>query len=209
MTAPTGTEFVLSAEEEAALGDPGKAAIDRMKEAQKSALARAAVAEAALAQARAPKVEPIAPTVEPQAGQPVDVAALVAAETAKFRAEALREKASDKLEARAATQLADAGDAARYLKIDDYVVNGSIDVAAMDAAITELVKSKPYLSKDGAKPHFEGSADAGPKENAASSKSQLGQGDLDRLVAQGVPGALKIEQYRQEGRFNDLLKIKR
>lgn len=207
MSAPTGTEFTLTPEEEAALGDPGKAAIDRMKAAQKESNARAASAEAELAKLRAPKVEPVAPAphVEPSSAQTVDVASLVKAEADKIRADALREKAGDKLEAKAAKLLADPADAARYLKVDDYVVNGVVDLAAMDAALVELVKSKPYLKSGDDKPHFEGGADGGPKENAG--KPQISRAEVERLAASGAHA--KIEEFRLAGQLDNIMGIKR
>lgn len=209
MTAPQTGEFTLSAEEEAALGDPGKAAIDRMKASQQAANARAAKAEADLAaalkaaQPTAPKPEP---TAAPKAEDPVDVASLVKAEADKIRADALREKAADKLEAKAAKVLADPADASRYLKIDDFVVDGNVDVSAMEAALAELVKSKPYLKSDGGKPIFEGTADNGPK--GSSGKEQISRAEVDRLASTGVKGMLKIEEYRLAGQLDNLMGVK-
>lgn len=201
-TATTSTD---DPEGVAALGDAGKRALDVMKAERNDAKAKLAAALAEVERLK-PKPEPATPAAATADSAP-DVASIVKSATDQLRAESLLEKAADKLEAKAAALLHDAGDATRHLKASQFVKDGVVDLAAMDDALKALVEGKPYLAKD-SKPKFEGGADGGAKPDIPG-KQQWSQADLDRQAALGVPGALAIEKARVAGNLDNLLGIKR
>lgn len=79
---------------------------------------------------------------------------------AEARVSAIRERAvSAEIKARAANTFADPSDAAAFLRASDYVDDqGEIDEKALDKAISDLLKAKPHLAKEGAPPSFDGGA---------------------------------------------------
>lgn len=144
----------------AALGDPGKQALDRMK-AERKAARDEATAEKARADALQARLD----------GKEAEHAA--AQEKAATEAAALA-KANDRIirsEVKAAAKgvLADPADAYKFLDLGSFEVSedGEVDEAAITAALKTLVEQKPYLAAQGGR--FQGSADGGARNGATPS----------------------------------------
>lgn len=193
-SAATTTEATESATDagEAALGDPGKKALDAMK-ADRKAARDAAAAEKARADALQAKLD--GKEAEHQAEQEkreTEKAALTKANQRILRSE---------IKAAAKGVLADPADAYKFLDLDSFEVgeDGEVDDAAITAALTDLVSTKPYLAAQGGR--FQGSADGGAR-NDTTKAAQLTRSDLNGMTPQ------QIETARKEGRLNDVLGIK-
>lgn len=171
------------------LGDAGKRALDRMKASRDKANRRAKALEQQLA----------------DAGKK-DAASQTDAERirAEIRQETLLERVEDKLEARVA-KLTDPEAAEALLRrrhdLKDWIVDGKVDLEALDEAIADLLESRPSLDPAKAEPEkknrFGGSGDQGPRDR--SRPKQLTESDLDRMSPQ------EIEKAREAGQFADLL----
>jgi membrane protein involved in colicin uptake len=170
------------------LGDAGKKALDSMKSKwQKERDARKAL-EAKLTAA------------DNKDDQTQDPAELRKQAQAEARAEVLKERALDKVEAKAARLFADPEDARALLatRVDDFVDDGQVDVDAINEALTDLLSKKPHLAAATAK-RFQGGADGGARKG--SQVSQLTEQDLTRMTPQ------QIDKARLDGRLNDLLGV--
>lgn len=127
------------------------------------------------------------------------------AEQARRKAEAdAMAKANNRIlkaEIRAAAKgrLTDPKDALTFLDLDQFEVgeDGEIDPEEVEEAITDLLKSKPYLAAATAK-RFQGTGDGGAARKASRPK-QLTQQDLKSMTAEA------IEQARIDGRLDDLM----
>lgn len=178
--------------DEAALGDPGKKALDAMKAREKKARAdaraaieRAEAAEAALANKDKP--------VEEQA---LDAARAEERKAAMDKANARILRAD--LRAAATGKLADPADAALYIDLSEFTVtdDGETDSDALIEAITDLIERKPHLAA--AKPNrFDGDADQGAK-GKESRPSQLTRAELADMTAE------EIVEAQNAGRLKDL-----
>lgn len=109
---------------------------------------------------------------------------------------------SAEVRARAAGKLADPQDALRFIDLSEFEVgsDGEVDGDAIAAAITDLIKTKPYLAVQDGK-RFRGDADGGARKEASS--PQLSEADVKRLYAEGKYD--EIEKARKEGRLGSLL----
>jgi hypothetical protein len=158
------------------LGDPGKKALDAMKERFKTERARRIAAEAERDEARKPKPvpKPSAKAPSPEGKADEDTAAPDADEIrrqveAELKAEQAKERVLDKIELKAAKSFADPVDAVSLLlrehKIEHFLDDGKPDVEAIQDALTELLEKKPYLgaAAQGGKNRFQGSAEGGAK----------------------------------------------
>lgn len=176
---------------ETALGDAGKQALDRMKADRnkyRDDLKALQDQFAALkAQAEGKEAEHTA-AVE---AQRVKDEALSAANQRILKAE---------VRAQAAGKLADPKDALRFIDLSEFEVDsdGEVDGDKIAAAITDLVKTKPYLAAQGKR--FQGDADGGARND--DRKTQLTRDDLSRMTPE------QIAQAKKEGRLNDLLGVK-
>lgn len=160
---PTDPPEGVSAEEWAALGDPGKAALNRERE-------RATKAERELASARAkpappgpgnppPAAPPKAPAVEPAGTDAPDIAAIVqqavAAAIKPFQerdSQRAAEEAAGKIRQSvidaARPLLHDASDAVAHIDLTTIVdETGATDPAKVTDALNKLVQDKPHLAK--------------------------------------------------------------
>jgi hypothetical protein len=176
------------------LGDAGKKALDAMKAKwQKERDERKALA-AQIADLQ--KAKPA------DAGEP-DTQKLRDEAKAEARAEALKERVLDKIEARAAKLFADPEDAVALLgrRADDFIDGSKLDTDAIDEALAELLQKKPHLAAaaQGGK-RFTGSADGGTR-NGSSRPAQLTEQDLKRMKPE------QIEAARLKGQFDDLLGV--
>jgi len=177
------------------LGDPGKRALDAMKEREKAARAEARTLRAQLADMQA-KVD--------AKDKPAEEAALDAArregETAAMTKANERLLAAE-IRAAAAGKLNDPTDALRLLDLSAFEVgaDGVLDTEAIADAVDGLVKSKPYLSATPQRRPAEGSADGGTRKADASGPRQLSRADLAGMA----PG--QIEAARVAGQLADLM----
>jgi hypothetical protein len=132
------------------LKDAGKNALDRMKARVKTANAAAARAKAEADQIRA-------------AAANVDPEAIEKRVRAQMASEFAGERALDKLEVKAATMSVDPEVARALLasRVNEFVKDGKVDTAAIEAALTKLVEDKPYLAARAKR--FAGSADNGAR----------------------------------------------
>jgi hypothetical protein len=178
------------------LGDAGKKALDAMKAKWRTERDRARAAEDKLAAASHPKPEDDKPDLDALRKQARDEA----------KAEVLKERALDKIEAKAAGRFKDPEDALLRLgrNVDDFIDDGKIDLDAIEDALADLLTKRPDFGVTQGEPkRFKGGADAGAKGTA--SKSQLSEADVKRLSKEGKHA--EIEQARIEGRLNNLLGI--
>jgi len=175
-------------EGEDALGDAGKRALDKMKADLRAEKARRKAAETEAAALKASKTE--------GDDSKTDLDAVRTEALKQARAETLRERALDRLEARAGRKFNDSADARAHLasRVEDFIDGEQIDAAAIDEALTELLEAKPYLAAAGAKPRFEGTADNGARKGASGPK-QLGKADLARMSADQIVAAQKAGQF--------------
>lgn len=104
-------------------------------------------------------------------------------------------------EVRAAAKgrLADPSDAFAYLDLDEFEVgeDGDVDSEAIEDAISDLLKRKPYLAADTGE-KFRGGADQGAKGKQAKA-SQLSKADIEKL------SPAELMKAYQEGRVDSLI----
>lgn len=178
------------------LGDAGKKALDAMKAKWRAERDGRKAAEDKLAAATKPAPETDAP----------DLDAIRKEARAEADAESLKDKALDKLEAKAARLFQNPEDARAFLagKVDDFLDDGKVDVEAISEALADLLKERPYLGvTQGDGKRFQGTGDGGPKGTAG--KPQLTKADVERLSKEGKHA--EIEAARVEGRLNTILGI--
>lgn len=146
-------------EGEAALGDPGKKALDRMK-AERNAARR--------------ELRELKAKYEPESKEE-------AAAQTKFAQRILRSE----IKAAAAGKLADPADAYRFLDLEQFEVgeDGEVDEDEIASAIADLVEKKPYLAATQGS-RRKGSADGGVRKDHAP--SQLTRSDLERMTPQQI-----------------------
>lgn len=170
------------------LGDAGKKALDAMKAKWRAERDQRKALEAQLA------------GDGKQDDPEKDPAELRKQLQAEARAEVLRERALDKVEAKAAKLFADPEDARALLasRVDDFVDGGQVDVDAINEAIADLLSKKPHLAAATAK-RFQGGADGGARKG--SQVAQLTEQDLKRMTPQ------QIDKARLSGQLNDLLGV--
>lgn len=119
---------------------------------------------------------------------------------AEARAEVLKDRAMDKVEAKAAKLFADPEDARALLasRVDDFVDDGQVDADAIEEALADLLKKKPHLAAAKA-PRFQGGADGGARKG--SKPDQLTRDDLKKMTPQ------QIVKAQAEGRLSELMGI--
>ncbi|MBO2530974.1 MAG: hypothetical protein CW348_14200 [Thermobifida sp.] len=145
----------------AALGDPGKRALDAMKTKWRTEREKRRAAEAELSKQRATPAEGDEPDAE-AIRQQAEQAAVAKANARIVRAE---------VRAAAAGRLADPGDALRFLDAEQFEVDadGNVDADELADAIGELLKSKPYLAAHGGR-RFQGTGDGGARKGSRPSQ---------------------------------------
>lgn len=150
------------------LGDPGKKALDAMKEREKAARARARQLEQENADLKA---------AAEAKDKPAEEAALDAArregETAAM-ARANERLLAAEVRAAAAGKLNDPTDALRLLDLSAFEVgaDGVVDTEAIADAIDGLIKAKPYLQATPQRRPAEGSADGGTRKAESTGKTR-------------------------------------
>lgn len=181
-------------EGEEALGDPGKKALDTMKQKLREAEKQARESRAELERAR---------REAELRDKPAEEQALEAAR-AEARAEALA-KANERilrseLKAAASGKLADPTDAALFIDLTQFDVSGDgdVDSDALNDAIAELISRKPHLAAQ-KQNRFDGNADQGAKKETADPKQITDREQLKSMSPE------EIVKARDEGRFKTLL----
>lgn len=171
------------------LGDAGKKALDAMKARWVKERDQRKALEAKVAEANKPKDD-----------DKPDLKAITDQARADARAEVLKERALDRVEAKAGKLFADPEDARALLasKVDEFIDGDQLDVEAIQDALDGLLKSKPHLAAATAK-RFQGSADQGARNG--SKVSQLTEQDLKTMSPH------QIEAARVKGQLNELLGI--
>lgn len=179
------------------LGDAGKKALDAMKAKWRAERDGRKAAEDKLAAASKPK---------PADGDRVDVDEMRKQIKTEARAEVLRDRALDKIEAKAAGRFKDPEDALLRLgrNVDDFLDGDTIDLDAIEDALVDLLEKRPDFGVTQSEPkRFKGTGDGGPKGSAG--KPQLTEADVKRLSKEGKHE--EIETARKDGRLNTLLGI--
>jgi hypothetical protein len=172
------------------LGDAGKKALDAMKTQRNKAREERNALKAELDKLRGAQAT----------GDKPDADAIRTQAQAEARAEVLRERVLDRIEAKAARLFADPEDAVALLgrRADEFVDGGKVDNDELQQALEDLLAKKPHLAA--AKPaRFQGGADGGARKG--SKPDQLTEQDLKRMTPQ------QIDQARLDGRLNDLLGV--
>lgn len=177
-------------EGEKALGDAGKKALDAMKAERNAAREEARAAAAERDRLKAESEGRKAEYEAEQKARELETAALTKANERILKAE---------VRAAAAAKLADPADALRFIDLSDFEVgsDGEVDASAINAAIDNLITTKPYLAAQGGK-RFQGTADGGAR-NDASKPTQLTKADLASMSPQ------QIDTAHNDGRLTDLL----
>jgi len=170
------------------LGDPGKRALDAMKARYKAEREARKELERKLAEA----------VKKSDDGDKPDLEEIRRKAAEEARAEMLRERVLDKIEARAGRRFVDAEDAAALLlrrhDVDDFIDGGKVDMDAINEALEELGESKPWLL---ATKGSGGSFDSG--RGKKPDKAQLTREDLKGMTY------AQIEKARREGRLDRLM----
>lgn len=181
------------------LGDAGKKALDAMKSKWRTEREQRKELERQLAEAAKPKSD--------DGDDKPDLEALRKQARDEAATEALRDRALDKIEAKAARLFSNPEDARLFLsdKLDDFLDGGKVDVEAITDALKELLEARPYLGVTQGEPKkkFQGGADQGDRGDAG--KPQLSRADVEKLAREGKHA--EIEKARTEGRLNKLLGI--
>ena len=180
---PTATPDPPGAE---ALGDAGKKALDAMK-----AERHAAKQEAADLRAKLDAV------LAKEQGREAEHAAALAAQKVRDDALATANARILKAEVRAAAagKLADPQDALKFLDLSTFEVgtDGEVDGGAVEAAILDLIKRKPYLAAAQGGPRFQAGADGGArKESQTSIDEQIAAA----TKAGNIPLVIALKQRR-------------
>jgi hypothetical protein len=181
--------------DEGDLGEAGKRALHQLRAQVKEETAkrRAAESKRRAAEAKAAALE--AKATKPTEGEPTpEEIRRTAREEAQ--AEVVRERALDRVEVLAAKSFTDPADARMFLaaSVEDFLDSGSIDSEAINEALADLLKARPYLAI-GAPRRFSGTGDGGyrgtkPKDLDSQIAEAQAKGDISaylRLQHQKFP----------------------
>ena len=156
------------------LGDAGKQALDRMKRNWHGERDRANAAEAKLA------------------AKDKDLESVLSQVNQRY--------VRSEVKAAAKGKLSDPGDAFKFLNLSDFKVSedGEVDGEAINTAIDDLLKKKPYLGAQRAR--AEGSGEGGARSGDAGNLKQLSRADLATMTPEQILAA------KDKGQLKDLLK---
>ena len=156
------------------LGDAGKQALDRMKRNWHGERDRANAAEAKLA------------------AKDKDLESVLSQVNQRY--------VRSEVKAAAKGKLSDPGDAFKFLNLSDFKVSedGEVDGEAINTAIDDLLKKKPYLGAQRAR--AEGSGEGGARSGDAGNLKQLSRADLAAMTPEQILAA------KDKGQLKDLLK---
>jgi hypothetical protein len=172
----TGDQADQDEKQPAELGDAGKQAIDKMKQRMRDEATKRRAAETELAAIKAKAAA--------EAGDQQATAEQIKADARKeAQTEIAQERALDRVEVLAAKSFADPADARVFLAshVDDFIDDGQVDIDAINEALTELLKTRPYLAA-GAPRKWTATGDGGvrggkPKDLDAQIAEALAKGD--------------------------------
>jgi hypothetical protein len=184
------------------LGDAGKKALDAIKARARTERERRKAAEQELATLKAAQ-KPKPKDGSDQVDAAPDVEEIRREAQAEARSEALRERALDRLEAKAARRFADPEDARAFLSghVEEFIDGDRVDNEAIAEALDELLQKRPYLGSEQAamqQKRFKDSGDGGARQGQ-SPKGQLTQEDL-----RGMTPA-QIRKAKADGRLDTVL----
>ena len=156
------------------LGDAGKQALDRMKRNWHGERDRANAAYAKLA------------------AKDKDLESVLSQVNQRY--------VRSEVKAAAKGKLSDPGDAFKFLNLSDFKVSedGEVDGEAINTAIDDLLKKKPYLGAQRAR--AEGSGEGGARSGDAGNLKQLSRADLAAMTPEQILAA------KDKGQLKDLLK---
>lgn len=189
-----GDEGAADPEGAEQLGEPGKRALDSMKDKWKSERDKRRQLEQQLAERDKP-AEGDAPDPEAIVRQ-AEQAAMAKANERIVRAE---------VKAAAAGKLADPADAYRFLDLSQFEVDddGNLDADEVTEALDDLIQRKPYLAaQGGTTKRFQGTVESGARKGSGR-PPQLTEADVKKLSAAGKHA--EILKARDEGRLADYL----
>ncbi|MYW50594.1 hypothetical protein GTY64_03745 [Streptomyces sp. SID8376] len=176
------------------LGDPGKKALDAMKDKWKAEREKRREVERLLAERD-----------KPADGDAPDPEAIVRQAEQAAMAKANERIVKAEVKAAAAGKLADPADAYKFLDLSQFEVDadGNLDADEVADAIDDLLKSKPYLAaQGGTTKRFQGTADSGARKGTGR-PSQLTRSELKRMSPE------QIVKAKADGRLDDVLGITR
>ena len=182
-----------STEGEESLGDPGKKALDAMKQSRNAALRELKEMKAELESLKAEKE--LAGKSEDE--QKLEIARREASEQALAKANERILRSELRLAAKG--KLADPADAQLYIDLAEFDVaeTGEVDTDALEAAIDDLITRKPHLAAQ--RSRFQGNADQGAK-GSERAPSQLTEAELANMTP------AEVNEARRTGRLDTLLK---
>lgn len=186
--------------EEKPLGPAGQKALDAEKQRRKDA--QAALREwtsLGLTPAQVKALQTASTTTTDEKPPDVEAIRKQARDEATVEATAsvLKERALDKLEAKAARLFTNPEDARAFLagQVDTFIDDGKVDVDAISTALTTLLTERPYLAaaqSDGKR--FNGTADGGARNG--SQPAQITQAQLAQMSPEAIVKARKAGQLR-------------
>lgn len=161
------------------LGEAGQKALTAEKEKRRKAAERARAAEKERDDARAELARLKAGKTGDDDNPDPDEIRRAAREEAK--AETLKERVLDKIEAKAATRFEDPEDAVALLgrRADEFIDDGKVDLDAIVDALDDLLKKKPHLGKQQGKKRPDPDRSQGAGKGGTS-----GAGDIDEQIAE-------------------------
>lgn len=168
-------EDPIVAEGEAHLGDPGKQALDRMKQERNQYRDERNQLQTQIEELQAEAAK--APEIMKVAQQKI---------------------LQSELKAAAAGKLHDPADAHRFINIEDFEVSedGEVDAGKISAAVADLLDSRPYLGGTQRPNMYTGSGDQGVRKESVP--AQLSREDLSRLTP------LQVLEAEKKGLLQDI-----
>jgi len=180
------------------LGDKGKKAIDEMKAKWKEQRDARKALDAEVSQLKTQLAElSKAKSESSDKDEKADLEAVRKEIRDELSTVHLRERALDKLEAKAAKSFADPEDARALLtsQVDSFIDNGKLDTEAIDEALSDLLTRKPHLAADTRR--FKEGVNGGPRNG--QKPNQLTQADLRNMSAD------EILKAKADGRLSALM----
>jgi hypothetical protein len=176
------------------LGDKGREALAKERQARRDAEKARKAAERELADLKAKSA----------AGQQQDDAAKAAEQARRDAEDTANKRANERIlraevRAAAAGKLADPADALAFIDMSqfEFCDDGSVDADEITEAISDLLKRKPHLAAKAQ--GFQGGDGDGPGRNGATRPKQLTSADIKNM------SAADIVKARQEGRLERYL----
>jgi hypothetical protein len=186
------------------LGDPGKKALNTMKEQRNAARAEARGFRQLANEFGVKTAEELKKLISGK-GKPADTPDQPDADQIRREALATATKSANErilraeVKAAAAGKLADPADAFRFLDLSTVDVDddGTVDADQIAEAIADLIEKKPYLAAQSTR-KWQGGADSGARKGQPK-PPQLTEADVKRMTPE------QIVEAQEKGQLNDLL----